>query len=163
MIEKFRPEGQEESMPPIDDLSEVAARLNDASDRGTERLKEAEEKLRNLNLGIEFYSRRPIMPSESWRDGAENCRKEVRLGFGKANTGVWRLRLKFTTYRHGFFEGDTNSPYRDTDRDEFEAVMESKRELRIAALHHLDEFIGDLKVEAEGLAKIVETATAVKI
>ena len=105
---------------------------------------------------------RPIRPPERWRAGTEICEKQIRLGFGKRG-GKWQLLLKFTTLHHGFFEGDTSSPYCDDGGKEFQPVLESTRELRIAAINHLVEFISDLKEDAENLATVVEKAAAVKI
>ena len=67
---------------PISDLNELAGKLNDASDRVNDGLRDAEERLRKLNLGIEVDSP-GILFNDTYREDKETVEVIQRLSWGR--------------------------------------------------------------------------------
>lgn len=125
-------------------LSDSASTLNSYSDSCNKKLKDAQERLASLNIGLEFWLDRPISRSDQKGDiGANDNSTEIikRLGFSRLN-GSWVLAVKTVRSVSGFYQGDMDCPYTNeyVDKDP-DALLDSPRELRLAALKSLPEFL----------------------
>lgn len=146
---------------PISDLHELSGKLNDASDRVNGVLRDAEERLQKLNLGIEVGSP-SILYNNSYRDKQENVQVIQRLSWGRYK-GTWKLLLKTVKLRHGFFQGDDNSPYCDTESVACDPILEANRDLRFAAVGHLESLISEIKKTGKEMLEAAEKASKIEV
>lgn len=133
----------------LQELSEVAETLNQESDSINDLIERFEDKLRNLNVGLEVWLAHALK-SEPWVYTEERSMTEtigtndLQLGFVKF-AGKWQLATRTVTWRRG--PGDR----RELTEVETAStrLLDAPRDIRIAALRRfpelLREFIGAAK------------------
>lgn len=132
----------------IDDLfsslSTNAAVLNQRSDECNKALKDAQERLVSLNIGLEYWLKKPIHHGkQTGTVSAHETHSEIvtRLGFTRLG-GNWCFATNTVRLEHGFHEGDMSMHYTCEFEDEDpEYLLNASRELRLAAVKALPEFL----------------------
>lgn len=125
-------------------LSNNAAILNTYSDSCNNKLKDVQERLVSLNIGLEYWLKEPLSSSDQQGDIGANDNSTViikRLGFTRLN-GNWVLAIKTIRCVSGFYMGEQDCPYTNeyVDRDP-EPLLDASRELRLNALKSLPDFL----------------------
>ena len=146
---------EESAMPPIEDLSDLASKVNAASDKAHQLLKSAEERLREMNLGVEAFAPRILARRTNHDYDERGYEEEDDLGWVKY-VGEWQLVIRRQIYRT--IEEDP-----ELMSEKFIPVLEASRELRIAALESLEPLVAQMKEEGERILKIVEKASSIEI
>lgn len=125
-------------------LSSNASILNSQSDSCNKKIKDSQERLISLNIGLEYWLDNPIFRSDQKGDiGANDNSTEIikRLGFYRLN-GNWMLAVKNVRCVSGFYQGDMDCPYTNEYVDkEPEPLLDAPREIRLAALKYLPDFL----------------------
>lgn len=132
-------------------LEPVAAELNRASDAFSEELKQLEDELRKLNVGIDvtlrpaFYSDRPEMVEKGEHRHVELRYSDYFLAYGKVGS-LWRILV-----REDFVFLDPASMTTDTPDlpGEERPLLESPRELRLAAAERIGALLDLISEEAK--------------
>ena len=144
-------------------LEAQAARLNAASDRANNVLAALEKRVVDFNIGIEFWHSRPIETGDAEGNvGPEDTKTKIAQVLGLARVdGRWCLAVKPIKVVEGFFQGDTDCPY----RDEFAAgpavaVMKASRAIRLAALQSLPAFLQELQGQVTEAVRRIETTAS---
>jgi hypothetical protein len=141
----------------FDDLIPIARRLNTASDDLNAALKRIEDRLNELGIGIDRFV--PIPDTrEVVSDGTAHEPEEwseYQVGYDRVGDG-WALLT-----RRAHFQDDptlTASPEDCWRFDEVKPLLRSSRELRIRAVAAIPKLLEELKAEAEGVLRVVESA-----
>lgn len=125
-------------------LSNSASTLNSYSDSCNKKLKDAQDRLASLNIGLEYWLSKPISRSDQQGDaGAHDYSTEIikRLGFSRVN-GSWVLAVKTVRCVSGFYQGDIDCPYTNEYVDkEPEPLLDTPREIRLTAFKSLPDFL----------------------
>ena len=162
-----RPEGAEamtevEFSRLMSDLSTRAKTLNNESDSVNSLIDRFEEKLREINLGIEVWLEREL-ESEEWSDfddvgeqEAERGTHDCQLGFVKWEEGrnhVWRLGVRRATYRENRTGG-----YDFVEVVWIRRLAETSRDLRIRALSFFPDLVKRMTEIADSQIATIEAA-----
>lgn len=125
-------------------LSNNASILNSHSESCNAKIKDTQERLVSLNIGLEYWLSNPISRSDQNGDiGVNDNSTETikRLGFTRLN-GVWMLAVKTVRSVSGFYQGDLECPYTNEYVDkEPEPLLDTPREIRLSALKYLPDFL----------------------
>jgi len=144
-------------------LESQARRLNQISDKANKKLLDIEERVARLNIGLEFWYPEPILRDDcvgklSKHDISEQLVQ--LLGFSRVN-GKWCLALKPITVVKGFYEGDTSAPFQNQHSGgEVVPLLDVSRDLRIAALSVMPDFLLKLTEYVQSVNKTIEEASA---
>ncbi len=125
-------------------LSDSASTLNNYSDSCNKKLKYAQERLSSLNIGLEYWLEEPIFRGDQTGNldpHKTSIEKIKRLGFSRLSSH-WVLAVKTVRCVSGFYQGDMSCPYTNEYVDDApEPLLDSSREIRLAALKALPEFL----------------------
>ncbi|GKW34031.1 hypothetical protein PEC730217_28110 [Pectobacterium carotovorum subsp. carotovorum] len=125
-------------------LSDSASILNTHSDSCNKIIKDTQDRLVSLNIGLEYWLNNPIFRSDQKGDiGANDNSTEIikRFGFSRLN-GNWMLSVKTVRCVSGFYQGEMDCPYTNEYVDkEPEPLLDAPREIRLTALKYLPEFL----------------------
>lgn len=145
-------------------LKIVVSRLNESSDTLTEALTQINDKLNTMNIGLTVWldggpslSTRLIEKPKGTAGDVYTVESKEILGYTKTKIG-WGLAVKSIRVEHGYFEGDRNSPFANPIEGEIKPLLDSTRDLRIAAIELLPKIIGLLKDAAEETINSIEQA-----
>lgn len=135
-------------------LETQANQLNSVAESANNALEAAQNRLVNLNIGIEHWHPIPLDRSDqTGSTEAHDTSIEIRflLGFAKVD-GKWCLAVKKVRHESGFFEGDMGCPYTN-EYLETPAVplLSQSRNLRLTALNMLPEFLEQLSDHVNNL------------
>ena len=137
-------------------LETQANQLNSVAESANQALEAAQNRLVNLNIGFEFWHPKPLERSDlTGSTKAHDTSTEILslLGFAKVE-GKWCLALKKVRHESGFFEGDMNSPYTNEYLETQPVpLLSQSRNLRLAALNLLPEFLEQLSEQVSNLLK----------
>lgn len=140
-------------------LRSHADRLNSLSDKANSVLADIEKRLVELNIGLEVWG--PVLdrePTDVPLKPDEHMAEVVQLlGFAKIE-GRWRLAVKSVQYVHGLFQGDDNAPYANPSAGSWKPLLDCPRDLRIAALRTLPEFLATVDQHVASAVETVEAA-----
>jgi hypothetical protein len=141
-------------------LESQAGRLNELSDEINKKLAAIQSRIVAMNIGMEFWYDVPI-----WRRNAV----VTSIGDGKSTEivdllgltkqgGQWCLAVKAVKVEKGFYEGNRDCPYENRYfAGEFDTpILESSRELRIAALGIMKDFISELALRVKAANEVIE-------
>lgn len=125
-------------------LANNASILNNFSDSCNSKLKDVQERLVSLNIGLEYWLKKPLYNSDQQGDIGANDNSTViikRLGFSRLN-GSWVLAIKTIRCVSGFYMGEQDCPFTNeyVDSDP-EPLLDASRELRLNALKSLPDFL----------------------
>lgn len=141
--------------PGFDDVLSLAERLNTASDDLNSALKQIEDRLNTLAIGIARFvaipETRQVNREET--DSAEWF--EYQLGYDRLGD-TWAL----VTRRAHFQSDSTNSgPHSEPVRfDEQKPLLRSSRQLRMKAVAAIPALLNELKAEAKSVLQVIEDA-----
>ena len=141
-------------------LDSQAGRLNELSDEINGKLAAIESRIVGMNIGMDFWYGSPIRRKDavvtSIGDGTSTEIVEL-LGLTKEE-GKWCLAVKAIKVEKGFFEGDYNCPYENRyfAGIPITPLLSSSRELRIAALAVMKDFIMKLAEHVKSANEIIE-------
>jgi hypothetical protein len=151
------------------DLSEIlssvdgaAKRLNKISNNANEVITSVENRLLRANIGMEIWWDTSIM----WADCSNELGRYEQstwagrlLGFAKIN-GEWCLGVKTVRWVKGYHEGDPDSEYTTEHLlDEPTQLRRASRDVRLAALKKMPEFLAFLAKAVEDAVAEMETTT----
>jgi hypothetical protein len=143
-------------MSPVADLSGLAKKLNQATDEINKMLKEIEEHLFALNLGVEAEA--PILVGREWATSSgteqqytKNFFEQYYVAWKKSNN-KWMLMIVNKTFQQAYDINETDRVVSET----WEPVLNTNRQLRATALSNIEDLFAALKTEGEKLLKAVE-------
>ncbi len=143
-------------------LETQATRLNEASDHANRVLTAIEQRLVNLNIGLEVWYSKPLDTTDSEGDfGAYATSERViqKLGLARVD-GKWCLAVKPIRQVSGFFQGDMDCPFTNQYADAPPTpLLKHSRALRIAALREMPEFVVLLNEHITSTIHELEEAT----
>ena len=162
-------------MSDLQELSQLALKLNKATEEVNEILKHAETKLRATGIGISARTNTPIFYGESQQTGDDLYQEIVFLGWDKLSdwklVAIHVLRKKLQLQRQ--IPDFTNSilikpefqKYIETVdiQIKISPLLEAPRTIRIAAVGKLDMLLKDIKNEATKILETVESGRNLKI
>jgi hypothetical protein len=138
----------------LSEIEKSAAELNRASDLINRNLKAIEERLVGANTGVEVFLLPPLVESEPKTTVGSTSNDDTflvtdsyqdRLGFGKAPEDGWCLLIKRVHIQDSRLEesvDEESDGYSHTETtDQIYPVLQASRELRIAALGRMKEFL----------------------
>jgi hypothetical protein len=146
-------------------LSELAATakvLNQKSDSLNDLIKALDEKLRQINLGLEVWVSADAIATEPTlkedRDGEwyQNGEKRRELGFVKVDD-TWCLAVREATYEYGTDNWGGRLTEFKAERD-IVRLLECSREFRIAALKRFPELVDLMHTQAKEAIEVIEAA-----
>jgi hypothetical protein len=145
----------EKARPHLEVLSKLAPQLNEASDLYQEELKEIEEALNKLKLGVtvwlELFIETSDIESEYDKDGdlVGNFYRAWSLGYGKDCGDRWRLLIR---------EWKVDNDADDGTIENVIPLLEASRDLRIAAAERIPDLLKEVeekvKRKLEVLSKV---------
>jgi hypothetical protein len=134
-------------------LSTTAKDLNEKSDSINDVIRAFEEKLRDINLGIEVWLDSTPLDSKATfaldDEGAEDGSVVEELGFSKLVTGEWALAVRRAFYDLRASFRSANVPVR---------LIECSRRLRIEALKQFPTLVGQMTTEATEAIRAIDAA-----
>ena len=149
----------------LEELSEVAELLNSKSNLINKLITEFESRLASMNIGLEVWlGNYPLWegPTSNERGefGSEQHNRQRVLGYGRLNErSGWGLLVKECVMIHGFFEGDTSSPYAyTTDETEPKELISVSREDRLKAIERFESLVETLADKANEAVKSIKKA-----
>lgn len=150
----------------LKELKSISQALNDSSDSLTSTLTEINQKINNLNLGVEVWLDSPLVsgkrraPSENYPTPFVHTVEEGALLLGYARTsGGWGLAVKEVDFQDGFFEGDSGCPFREVlEKTKPVLLTKATRTVRAAAMRLIPLLLERLKDEGKRLLNDVEVA-----
>lgn len=111
--------------------------LNESTARANKLLEEASQRIAGMNIGLEFWYSKAISQIDPSGDDW------YEMGFAKIEGAGWVLSARLVRTVSGFYQGDADCPYTNTSYDAPFPMLKASRELRIAAVTHLKEFLGE--------------------
>ena len=140
-------------------LSTTAKALNQKSDSINDVIKALEDKLRQINLGLEVWLTHDAIDERvlyethggDVEDERESGEEREELGFVKMND-AWCLAVRTATYK---YESD-RATFKFTA--EVVRLLECPRKFRIAALQRFPELVKLMNVEAQEAVDAIEAA-----
>jgi hypothetical protein len=143
----------------LSDLSHTVETLNRESDTINDLIKRVEERLRQLNIGLEVWCSAPLVSTpvdvstdeETYEEGS----RDTELGWAKGVRG-WELYLREQVYRK--LSDDFGGQWRTLRTEDQRPLRQAPRQLRIAALKRFPQLLEELKEEAEEAVKAIEDA-----
>ncbi len=143
-------------------LKTQSTRLNEASDHANRVLTSIEQRLVNLNIGLEVWYPKPLDTTDSEGDlGPHKTSSRVIQVVGLARVdGKWCLAVKPIRVVSGFFQGDMDCPFENQYTDGPPTpLLKHSRALRIAALREMPEFLAQLNEHITSTIHDLEEAT----
>lgn len=137
-------------MTTMNDLKNIAAQLNKATDEINLTLQQTEEELRKLNLGVEAMTEDWIYASNVQRDEASNSAVLIKthLGFQKLD-GHWRI-----VARNYLASPDLDATAAESERYDLQEIIpicNAARPIRATAVGNLNLLLDLLKKGSETL------------
>lgn len=127
-------------------LSQNAAALNSYSDSCNQKLKSVQDRLVSLNIGLEYWLKKPLVTSDQQGDIGVNDNSTViekRLGFSRIN-GNWMLAVKTVRCVSGFYLGQEDCHFTNEYVDYSpEPLLDASREIRLNAVKELPTFLSE--------------------
>jgi len=150
-------------MPKLAALKELAAELNDVSDAFTEELKRVEAELNEMRIGLDVE-----LDDFIWKGNVEHCEGDhpsgerhewttqnaTVLAFGQDRFGNWRLLAR------EYVCSTRNDPDGEWQQTGERPLLESPREIRLAAAGHVGKLLD--KIAEEGKKKATALRSAVE-
>jgi len=142
----------------INELSNLASKLNQKSDTLNKTIEGIEAKLNKLNLGVETwlesYDRHTVVVGDPTYDEAKGVtsRDETFLGFARFEDG-WHLAIKDTVA-----EKNADGDFLMADVVLVRPLLTAPRNVRIKAMELIPTLLDAIKVEAESLLKAIDAA-----
>lgn len=137
-------------------LESQVNRLNSAAEDANGTLEATQQRLVNLNIGIELWFSKPLERGDMMGGiKPHEISTEVLslLGFAKVD-GKWCLAIKKVRQESGFFEGDMSCPFTNEYLDSPPtALLSQSRSIRLNALAALPEFLKEI---SERVSKLLE-------
>lgn len=141
----------------LQEFQKAAVDLNLKSNGINVTLFQCELALVNANAGIEYWSRKELLSSEPDTDeGGKRFRETARLGFAKVD-GEWHLAVQPVT-KEWYEEDIGDQGWQIASTEKPMVLSQASRELRIAALEELPDFIAKLTAKARQAIKSIESA-----
>lgn len=143
-------------MEHLEQLSSLAAILNQETDSYTQSLAALEKKLNSMNLGIEAW----VVLTESGQEGTPNRDSYQRILFGYAKTDEgWGFAIKEKRVERGFWQNDEDCPWENEyDEGPAKLLLKSSRELRIKAARQLENLMQTLTARANEVIPTLQNA-----
>lgn len=127
-------------------LSQNASALNSFSDNCNQKLKSVQDRLVSLNIGLEYWLKKPLVTSDQQGDIGVNDNSTViekRLGFSRIN-GNWMLAVKTVRCVSGFYLGQEDCHFTNEYVDYSpEPLLDASREIRLNAVKELPTFLSE--------------------
>lgn len=127
-------------------LSQNASALNSYSDSCNQKLKSVQDRLVSLNIGLEYWLKKPLVTSDQQGDIGVNDNSTViekRLGFSRIN-GNWMLAVKTVRCVSGFYLGQEDCHFTNEYVDYSpEPLLDASREIRLNAVKELPTFLSE--------------------
>ena len=144
-------------------LLSKAAQLNQVSDRANRHIGDVEKKLSDAKIGITFwFDGPPLAQSDAKGDlGPDDFSEDTAdiLGYAKID-GKWCLAVKRMRFVRGFYEGDMSRRFRNVFVDgDPSPLLNASRELRLAALRILPDFLAAFTARIDETVGEIEAAT----
>ena len=145
----------------MDDLSNIAHKLNEKSDRLNSTISLINEKLARLNLGVEVWLSEPIMPglyedSAEWANASDVRRQETTLGYCRVEDER-QLAVRIAT--HVMISGNEwVHPEIQIRNARHFPLLKATREIRVQAMAQVPALLIALKMQAEALLESIESA-----
>jgi len=148
-------------------LEEVATLLNKQSDSLNKTLQKIQDKLNSLNVGLEAWasgwlSNESLAMEEDSRGniitpfpGATSRARVVFCGYARTGRG-WGLAIRPAVVYY-----DAELCYLGEHNGDPQPLLEAPRDIRIAALEHIPEVIGQLQEKAEQAIEAIEKAKVI--
>jgi len=142
----------------INELSNLASKLNQKSDTLNKTIEDLETKLNKLNLGVEAWlescDAHAIMIGDPSYDEDKRItsREETFLGFYRFDDG-WHLAVKET-----IAEKDADGHFVTADVILIGSLLTASRNVRIKAMALVPQLLDAIKAEAESLLKDINAA-----
>lgn len=139
----------------INELSNLASKLNQKSDTLNKTIEDIEAKLNKLNLGVEAWLENhcvEIGDPDHDRDEEVTSRDEILLGFARFEDG-WHLAIKDTVA-----EKDADGDFITADVRSIRTLLTAPRNVRIKAMGLIPRLLDQIKAEAESLLKDIDAA-----
>jgi hypothetical protein len=152
------------NLPPgLEDFLKTAKQLNQASDAVNASLKTVEELLNASNVGVTFwFDAKPLSQSDTTGDLHPNALSEYFtdvLGYARVD-GKWCFAAKRLRYVMGYYEGEVRMPFTNVyAAGEPQALLRASRELRLAALRTMPEFLEAFRETIAQTVGQIEAAT----
>lgn len=144
-------------------LESQAGTLNTLSDQVNSKLTDIESRIVKLNIGMEFWYSYPIHRDDSVGTFSLDSTSEQDvqvLGLAKVS-GSWCLAVKPIKLVKGFYEGDYRAPFENRyAAGKVQPLLSASRDLRIAALAHMPEFLEKLSEHVREANEVIQKANA---
>ncbi len=143
----------------ISELSELARKLNQKSDKINTLISSINDQLSTLNLGVEVWLDYPLVEgdaviSEDGNGKVISQRRNVTLlGFCKTEPGRWGLAVR-DAIDIGLDDENYNFKNLETPLE----LLRASRELRVVALNEIPGLLDAMKSRAEQLLKTIDAA-----
>ncbi len=125
-------------------LETQAKQLNEISDEANHMLSMVEQRLIDLNIGLEIWYSDPLERSDSEGNisSHETSTERVKfLGFARTD-GKWCFAVKTFRIVNGFYQGDMDCPFQNNFAEgQPVPLLKQSRDLRIRALEVLPKFL----------------------
>jgi hypothetical protein len=144
---------EESVVDTINELSDLASKLNEKSDTLNQAIKSMNEMLQRLNLGVEAWVADPVLSVEDsyYRDNDDEQKwpihRETWLGYSKGPFETWQLVTKDVTLDH-------NDEVISSDGHC--ALLSSPRPIRARAMKLFPRLLDEIKSEAESVLNDVD-------
>ena len=137
----------------LESLSQLAPKLNEATDLYMDELKEIEAALRSLNLGIAVELDKWIYkenPKTEWNNGGESIGESYKawtLGYGRDNHGTWCFLVR--EYKVPNVPAGTNPYPKEVVEQDVAPLLQVARDLRIAAAKRIPELLKEMELNVK--------------
>lgn len=141
-------------------IESSSKRLNTVSNNANAVLRNIEKRLTDANIGLEVWWDKKTLDhigSTDLRHDETACWRTQQLGFARVG-GDWCLAVRTMRNATYIFEGDED--YRTAVDEGLTALLRTPRNVRLAALRLMPEFLLFLEKEIEDATGNLETATA---
>jgi hypothetical protein len=149
----------------LNELASLAKTLNDKSDQANKLIASINERLAELNVGLEVWSTDRFVSEGDWfyrnedrkLDLNAQCFKAVLLGYCRFDDG-WELALKSCVVRERPDPQTGNRMQEITSCKLAIPLLKGSREERVGAVHLIDPLLQEIKKRAQTLISEIDGA-----
>ena len=145
-------------MANLSDLTKLSKQLNEESNQVNQVLQNFEQKLNDMNLGVEAWlnpgaHNLPALRSRPYEDNGQFLEEIEVLGFGRFGQR-YALLFKTQCWKR---RGDGQDPEWDlVSEGPARPLLQASRELRIRALDQLETLLGEIKIQGEKILEQID-------